>query len=288
MEMSERVELRLQALLSVGIAGLLFLIFHFHGNSAAVENYSGSAFKWMVALWSYKHYDFSHGWLIPWVSLFLVLRSRREICLVDKRIYWPAYLLVILALLGHAAGLRTQQTRVSLLALITLLWSVPCYAFGRNVGRLILFPCCYLLFCIPFTFLDGLTFGFRMVAARMSAALLNGVGIDAVRRGTSLLMQGEGGFALEVADACSGLKYLVSLAALTAVYSYVAEKGWVKRWLLFLGAVPLAMAGNVARVFGVAFVAVVMDRDLAVGMYHDYSGYIVFGVAVILMMFLRM
>jgi exosortase len=273
--------------LLAGIGAALWVLFHLQGNSASVDAYSRSAFRWMVALWHYRDYDFSHGWIIPLVSLFVVWQRRRELREGATGEWRPALIAIAGCLLLHALGLRTQQTRLSLFAFIGLLWSIPAYLAGPRVARLLIFPCAYLIFCIPFTFFDVLSFRLRLVGAGVSCALLNGVGIETVRNGTALLSSAGSGFALDVADPCSGLKYFMSLNALTAAYACLTQKTLLKKWLLFLSATPLAVGGNVVRITGIAVIARLFGQDFAAGIYHNWSGYIVFIVAVLLMLWFQ-
>ena len=154
---------------------------------------------------------------------------------------------------------------------------------GPKLAGYLLFPSSYLLFCIPLTFLDGLSFKLRILAAKTSVVLLNGFGVGAVRKGTAIFSAEAGIFRLDVADACSGLKYLIALTAVTAVYAYVSQKSLLRKWLLFICAVPIAAVANIIRVVGIALVAHLIGPKLAFGIYHDYSGYIVFLAAILLM-----
>jgi exosortase len=187
-----------------------------------------------------------------------------------------------MALLLHGLGFRTQQTRISLFAFILLIWGLSYYLAGPRVAGRLLFPCAYLIFCIPFTFLDSLSFQLRLVAASASGAVLNGLGVDTVRAG-SAIRSVAGHFNLDVADPCSGLRSLVAMAALTALYGYVYQKGMARKWILFLSAIPLAIAGNIVRVVTIALAAVWFGQKFAADM-HEYSGYIVFVAATLLML----
>jgi exosortase len=88
---------------------------------------------------------------------------------------------------------------------------------------------------------------------------------------------------LEVADPCSGIRSLVALVALTSLYGYVTMSRIWKKWVLFLSSIPLAVVGNLARITTVALVAQGFGQDLAMKVYHDYSGYIVFSLAILCM-----
>ena len=100
----------------------------------------------------------------------------------------------------------------------------------------------------------------------------------ATRVGTAVYSTAGGGFNFDVADPCSGLRSVLAMAALSALYGHLTQKTLLKKWLLFLGAIPVAVAGNVARIVTIALVAVAADVDRAMRVYHDFSGFIVFAV----------
>lgn len=270
--------------IAVAIVALLFILFHWQGNTTDITSYSTSAFGWMLKLWRYEQYDFSHGWLIPLISLWLVWRRRAELATASRQPAATGLAIVVLALALHVIGARSQHTRLSLLAFIGLVWGIPFYLLGWQIARILLFPCLYLVFCVPFTFLDSLTFPLRMLAATISEHILNGTGVATVRVGTALRSGAGDGFLLDVADPCSGLKYFIVMTALTAAYGYVTQPTLLRKWVLFLSAVPLAIAGNVVRIVGIALVAAALGQPLAIGLYHDYSGLIVFAAAVLMML----
>jgi exosortase len=264
-------------------AGLLFL-FGVEGNNEEILSQGRSAVGWMVGRWEWAGADMSHGWLIPLVSLYMVWCKRRDLRDAPKMLSWIGLSVVILALLLYLAGLRVQQTRFVLFALISLLWGIPFFLYGKPVAKMLLFPCAYLIFCIPMTFLDSLTFPLRLVSSTVSVELLNGLGISVTRLGTAIHVNAGAGFSLDVAHPCSGLRYLLAMVALTTAYAYFTQSSAFKRGILSLAAIPLAMAGNIARITLIAVVGAFFGEDFAVGFYHDYSGYVVFAVATLLML----
>lgn len=183
----------------------------------------------------------------------------------------------------HIAGSRAQLPRVSLLALMMLMWSIPTFLGGKRVGRILAFPVFYLFFCIPLNFLDSLAFPLRILATNMSVFFLNGLGLPATATGTAIISP-NGAFALEVADPCSGIKSLLALTAMTVAYAYFFQNKVWKGITLVIMSAPLAVAGNVVRIIALAVFATWFGEDKAFDFYHDYSGYIVFIVAVLLMM----
>ncbi|MCX7007704.1 MAG: archaeosortase/exosortase family protein, partial [Kiritimatiellaeota bacterium] len=114
------------------IIGLIYVLFHLLGNT--VENVSSkSAFMWMIARWndsiSYGGADYSHGWLIPPVSLGVLWFKRRELIAAPKAVCQWGLAVIVLALMVHWLGAKISQTRLSLIALIMLLWGMPLYFF---------------------------------------------------------------------------------------------------------------------------------------------------------------
>lgn len=269
------------------IVGMLYVLFHFQGNTTAIETYSRSAFLWMVYFWQYTEgfggADYSHGWLIPVVSVVVVWMMRHELAEAPKAVSRVGLALVALALFMHWMGAKGQQTRLSLAALILFIWGLPYYLYGWQVAKRLIFPCSYLIFCIPLNFLDVISFPLRLFSAAGAVSILNGLGIEAERSGSAIHTMVGGGFSFDVADPCSGIRSLLALTALTAVYAYFTQKGLIKQWILFLSAIPLAIIGNTARITTIALVAEAFGERIATTLYHDYSGYIVFAVAIFLM-----
>ena len=258
-------------------------LYGIQGNAQETQREGHSAIAWMVHRWNGGGGNLSHGYLIPLVSAWAIWRRRRELITAPKTAYPPALALIIMALLVHLAGYRTQLTRLSILSMVFLSWAIPLYVYGKGVARLLVFPCSYLLFCIPLSFLNTITVPLRLLASQVAAFLLNGIGIPAVSRGTAIFSAAAGGFDFDVADACSGLRSLLAMTALTAVYAWYSQRGLWRQWILFLSAVPLAMAGNVLRIVIIALIAVGFGQDAAIHVYEKFSGMIVFVAAVSLM-----
>ena len=278
---SELIQIGLFAVMT----GLVYVLFHLQGNTIQVDVYSESAFSWMLNYWNSEAHlmggvDYSHGYLIPWVSLGVVWLKRKDIAAATKSVSKLGLAVIVLALLLHWVGTRAQQTRLSLFSIILLTWGVPFYLYGWQVAKQLIFPCSYLVFCIPMNFLETISFPLRIFAATVSTGILNGFGIEAIRSGSAIHSAAAGGFNFDVADPCSGIRSLLAMTALTAVYAYLTQKTLLKKWILFLCAIPLAIIGNVARITTIALVAQVFGEQLALTLYHDYSGYVVFGVSI--------
>jgi exosortase len=280
--------LNVQELVQIGLfsvmIGLMFMLFHMLGNT--VEGIgSRSAFIWMFARWhdtiSFGA-DYSHGYFIPFVSLGVIWYKRKEIFSVDMRTDWRGLGVVLAALFLHWLGAKMQQTRLSLVSLMFLLWGIPFYLFGWELAKKLIFPCSYLIFCIPLNFLDSIAFPLRMFSTELATHMLNGLGITAVRSGTAIFIPSMP-TGMDVADPCSGLRSLLAMTALTAVYAYFTQETLLKKWILFAASIPLAVIGNIARIVTIAIVSEAIGGSLALGIYHDYSGYILFTAAISMM-----
>jgi exosortase len=268
--------------LSSVLIGFLFVLFHLLGNTVENVN-SSSAFVWMVARWSDKQSfgaDYSHGFLIPFVSLSVLWSRREEIKLAPKQICLWGLGVIVMALAFHWLGAKMQQTRLSLISLILLLWGIPLYFFGWKMAKLLIFPCAYLIFCVPLNFLDALSAPLQMVATSMAHGLLNGLGIECERVGTQLMSPF---FRLNVEAPCSGLRSLLAMTALSAVYAYYTQKSFVAKWVLFLASIPIAVAGNIGRIISIALVSITAGQQFGTGLHHDWSGYVLFALAISLM-----
>ena len=227
--------------------------------------------------------DLSYGWYVPVFSAYVIWRERRELAAsFDEPSVWGLVGLVPFLFCGFL-GARGSQIRLEIVGLVGVLLFLTLAVFGRKTLKQAAFPILFLLFCMPLhSFLDVVTIHLRMFAVSAAYSTLQGVGLDVVRQGT-MLTSSTGSFAIDVAEPCSGMRSLFAMMALAAGYAYFTQPTWIRRGLLFVLSIPIAIAGNVVRVLSIVAVAATCSSDFATGFYHDYSGYVVFLVAVSLM-----
>lgn len=255
----------------------------FAASFAILLHLSREVLAWMAYTFREPREDMAHGFLIPFFSLWLLLRRRRELAASVGRPSAIGAVFVAVGLLVFWTGVRGDQIRVTHLAAIWTLWSLSYAIFGRATARLTLFPCVYLLFTVPLAFLDIFTVKLRHVASMVASSLLNGSGIPVERVGTGLHCLSGEGFNLDIADPCSGLRSIFAITALAAAYAYVTQRTLIRKWALFLCSVPIAVIGNILRIFSIAFVARFFGQQAATGFYHDYSGYVIFLFGILLL-----
>ena len=228
--------------------------------------------------------DMSYAWYVPAFSLYVIWTEREKIFKALGNPSFLGALLVIPAIFVGFLGVRGTQLRLEILGFVFLFLSVTWTFFGRRAAASVAFPACFLFFCMPFnTYLDTVTVYLRLFGTSVAAGILDCVGLDIVRTGT-MITAADGSFGIDVAAPCSGLRSLFAMMALTAGYAYFNQPTWFRRALLFALSIPIAIAGNIARILTIAFVGTCFDPDFATGFYHDYSGYVVFLVAIALML----
>ena len=228
--------------------------------------------------------DMSFGWLVPVFALYVLWTSRRELKESVGRPSVLGFLACLPCLAVALLGTRGLQVRLEQVGFVGLCIAMPWAFFGWRTAKLCFFPAIFLLFTVPLaTFLDSVTIHLRLLASGTAFAVLKGFGVEAVQKGTAIIAQGAHSFNIDVAEPCSGLRSLFALMALTAAYSWYTQPTWTRRIVLFACAIPLAVLGNVVRILTICLCAAWTSADFAMGFYHDYSGYVIFIVAIALM-----
>jgi len=242
------------------------------------------AVQFTVSMFLDDHEDLSHGWLIPVVSGYAIWRLRRRLQAAAGRPAWSGALAVTGCLLLFWLGNRGEQARLMQFGMIGCVAALPLAFWGAGVARLLLFPTAYLLFILPTSFLDLLTFRLRLLSAWLASGILNGVGVGVQQVGTAMISAAGAGFKLDVADPCSGMRSIFALGALTAAYAYFTQRTLLRQWVLFTCALPLAIVGNIVRLVSTGLVAHAWGQGVAIRYHDGWGGYPGFVIAVLLMM----
>ncbi|MFM9079013.1 MAG: exosortase/archaeosortase family protein [Opitutaceae bacterium] len=197
-----------------------------------------------------------HGWLILGLGGWLLWRNVRAARgdTGDGGAVWPAVVAFAGGLALHVVGFVAQQTRISIVGFLVILWGVLRLGGGRRWGRAAAFPLAFLVFAIPVNVLDSVGFWLRVWVVDASATLARGAGIAVLRNGTQLLAP-DGSYNYDVAAACSGVRSLTALAALSLLAGYLRFRGAGRRVLVFAACLPLVYLGNVARIVAIVFAA---------------------------------
>ena len=236
-------------------------LFQFLGNSTHGYIDTSSLFYWWGYQWWNPSSETQHGWLILAVAVALAVRNlRREPpgggsgAAQPDRWLGAAAAAFAVALGLHAVGFAVQQARISLVALLLYGWGVAVLGGGRRGGRALTFPLAFMVFAFPFNALDSVGFWLRLGVTEASAALAHAAGIGVLRSGTQLVAP-DGRYQYDVAAACSGVRSLMALAALSLLVGYLTFRPWWLRALMLLLCVPFTYLGNLARISAIIFAA---------------------------------
>jgi len=245
-----------------------------------VNPYRHTTYTWLMSHWrDISHY--SHGPLIPLIAAWLLWWNRDQLRGASFRPHHGGLALVILAMGAYYFGVKGGQERLVVISFVILLYGLTLAVCGPSVLRAAFFPITFLFLMVPLNFLEErVAVPLQHLMAICSARVLNAMGIATQRIGTGIHSSM---FQLYVDKPCSGIQSLMALTTVTAAYAYVTQHQQWKRWLLFLSAIPLAVLGNMARVILVALVAQVYGQKLAMDLHDSVAGYIVFAVALALM-----
>ncbi|NBV21365.1 MAG: exosortase [Proteobacteria bacterium] len=265
------------------LLGAWVVLFHFLGHCSFNFTDQPSLFAWMWGAWSAPALEAEHGKLVPGVVLFLLWLRRDELLAAPTRRWLPALAGVALALAVQIVAFTVQQPRVSMVALVAGVWSFTGLVWGPVWLRKTFFPFLLLGFCVPLeSFGEGFLFQLRLLVTKISVGLGHDLlGMDVVRDGTRIFNSTRT-FNYDVAPACSGIRSLTSLLAVTTIYGCVAFRAPWRRAVMVGLAVPLAVTGNVARITTVIVLAEAFGHQTGAAA-ETNLGYVTFAVAIGLM-----
>lgn len=235
----------------------------------------------MVQQWSQDE-NYSHGFIVPLIAAYF-LYIRWDQLKNTSAVPWNGGLLVILlGLLQLLAGWIGTEYFNMRSSLVLVLAGLVLYLFGRGVFRVALLSIAYLFFMIPIPYIiyDAAAFPLKIFVTRVSVATLQAIGIVVMREGNIIMFPA---LTLEVADACSGIRSLISLLALAVAYAFFLRISPLKRLILICSAVPIAIVTNAVRVIATGILAQYWGAKAAEGFFHEFAGLMVFAVAMVLL-----
>ncbi|MBZ5515333.1 MAG: exosortase/archaeosortase family protein [Acidobacteriia bacterium] len=226
--------------------------------------------------------DASHGFLVVPFSLFVAWRARRDWRSLPARPSWLGIPVVAGSLCLLMVGVLGAEYFLSRSSLIFLLAGLIIYFLGWPHFRALLFPWAFLFLMIPIPaiILNHITFPLQLLASRGASAVLELLGVPVLRQGNVMQLAST---SLEVAEACSGIRSLLSLVTLAIIYGYFLESRFSRRALFAVCAVPIAVIANGLRVVGTGLLAYYWSPEKAEGFFHTFSGWLIFVLAMLLL-----
>jgi len=253
-------------------------IFQFWGNATHGYIVSNSLFYWWGFQWVNPASETQHGFLILGISAFLLHRNLKGAgnAASSREAFLPAACAMALGLGLHVLGFTAEQARLSIAGLLVFMWGVLAFAGGSRWARASAFPLLFLVFAIPLNALDSAGFWLRMWVVGTSGAFLHALGIHVLVNGTQLLSP-DGTYDYDVAAACSGVRSLVALSALSLLVGYLRFNRKALWVVMFAACFPLVYLGNVVRI--VSIVGAAQRGGQAWGdRVHEAMGFVVFAI----------
>lgn len=237
-----------------------------------------SALLWAWEAWN-PETNYEHAKLIPFIVAVLVWTSRDKLrsAPISSSRWGVAFVGFGLFLFLVAA--RTLQARIALFSLPFLLFGVVLHVWGPRIARILLFPIAFLFFAVPLNFIAQATVSLQFLETGVAAAICNLLGIAVHHLGTTIVAADEA-FRFQIDEGCSGIRSLMAIAMLAAIYGHYAFDRLWKKLANFGAALLFAIIGNAGRLVSIMVVARFFGQDLAGGPYHQVSGYLSFPFAI--------
>ena len=203
-------------------------------------------------LWMYERFMgvdsyYSHGFLIPVVSLFFIYQQKDRLVETEQKTSLTGLFVLVFALSLHILGTVLYVFSISGISLFFLAVGLSLFLFGTRISKLIWFPLLFLIFMIPLpqAAISLVSFPLKMFAAKAGVWVVAALGIPIHAEGFNIFIPAG---QLLVGNPCSGLRSLIAFLALGAVFAYLTPVSIGKKWILFFITIPIALLSNVVRI----------------------------------------
>lgn len=236
-------------------------------------------FSWLLEEWLYNPF-YSHGFLVPLISLAIIWSKRNELKNLSVRKEPVGTYLFVSGLIIYAAGVLGKSFFLSAISIIPVLIGLILYYCGKDFVRKLLFPVCFLIFMIPLPWLDIGSVYLQQFTANNAAGISQTLGADVYKSELELHV---GDCPIIIGIPCSGMRSIISLLAIAAVFVYLIKGSIQRRVIVLFAAVPIAIASNTIRVTAAVLIADFYGCDAATTFFHDFSSMFLFIIAIILL-----
>lgn len=236
----------------------------------------------MVMDW-YIDPNYSHGFLIPFISGYILWQRKDTVKAVLSTPSNFGLLILVAGLSIYLVGDLSGEYFTMRMSMLIVLAGAIIFTFGTGTYLAVLFPFLYLIFMIPLPYIiyDSIAFPLKLLVSNVSVYFLSFLGVFVLREGNIIYLTET---TLEVADACSGIRSIISLLALSTAIAYLTQRGWIKRTILIIIAIPIAIVVNAVRVIGTGILADKYGAAVAEGFFHEFAGLLIFGIAIVLLL----
>ena len=226
--------------------------------------------------------NYSHGYFIPILSAYIIYTLKDELKKLPIHTSIGGLVLLIAGLAQLIVAKAGSEFFLQRTSLIPVLAGIVLFCLGFAFFKKLFLPIIYLIFMIPLPAIiwNKIAFPMQLFGSYLTEKIVVLMGIPIFREGNVLHLTNT---TLEVVDACSGLRSLTTLFALSAVFAILSSHTTFQKWILFLAAAPIAIFANIVRLSATALLASKYGGDVAQGFLHDFSGLVVFAVGIVLL-----
>jgi exosortase len=230
--------------------------------------------------------NYSHGFLVPIFCAWVIWTRRDQLRSLPCAPNWSGLLVTVAGLGTLALGVLGAENFLSRVSLLIVLAGLVVQFWGWVCFRALLFPwaALFLMIPLPAIIFNEISLPLQFLASRVGSSLLTLVGVPALREGNVIEMSS---LTLDVAEACSGLRFLISLITIAVIYGYFKEPGFGRRIWIVLTAIPVAISANGLRIMGSGIIGEYWSPEKAEGFFHTFSGVVVFAVSLLLLVVLH-
>lgn len=228
---------------------------------------------WMADAWKG---DFMHGWAVPVLFVVFVSTVWKKMQAEPVKGTKLGLAVVSIGLFLFVASVRTLQPRIALFGLPFLIFGGVLYVCGWRVSRHMLFPAFFWYFAITVPGLQQATNFLQVAVTKSSYHMGSFLGMELVNSGTEIKSATGSWDDLDIAEGCSGIRSLMALVMISAIYAYFTQKQVWKMAILFACSLPLALVANFFRIFTIIVLAEMGFSKFAAGVYHDWAGLLFF------------
>jgi exosortase len=227
--------------------------------------------------------NYSYAFLVPLFAGFLIWERRHRWMVKQVRPVTSGAFLILAAMMLLLVGRLGAELFLSRVSFVILLGGLALYFAGWEVSKSLLAPwlVLFLMIPLPVIIFNEIAFPLQTLASALAGFLLNLMHVPAVREGNVISLHS---ISLNVVEACSGIRSLMSLASFAFMYGIIAESRIWMRCLLVLFAAPTAVGTNALRIVGVALLGEYKGPQYAEGFFHEFSGWLIFLLAVCLIL----
>ncbi len=236
-----------------------------------------NTFVWLIESWMYNEY-YSHGFLVPIISGYIIWNMRTELKYIDKKPSQSGLVLFAAGIIIQGISVLWTIRFLSGISLLLTFAGAIIYLYGWEFMKKIRFPYTFLILMIPLPFIYLITSPAQMISVLATVNLANFIGIPAVRDGLIITIPAG---AFEVGVECSGINSLISLFMIGIIFAYLLEGSNFMKAAILISTIPLALAGNILRITSILVVASKYGQEAAINYFHDFSSLLLFSVSLI-------